>query len=39
LANVVAARCRSEPDKLRFVSLSACTAGVADVKDAVAKGI
>ena len=37
LANVVASRCRSEPQKLRFVSLSACTSGVADVKEAVSK--
>ena len=37
MANVIGSRCRSEPTKLRFVSLSACTAGVAEVKEAVAK--
>lgn len=36
LVNVIANRCRSESNRFRFVSLSACTF-VADVKEAVAK--
>jgi len=37
LVNVISNRCRLESNRFRFVSLSACTAGVADVRDAVAK--
>ncbi len=35
LANVLANNCKSQGNKTRFVKLSACTAGVADVKEVV----